>query len=113
MLARHAPPLVVTADGPAGYSLDLPTDDLPPPRRFVGAVRMGRRYVSFHLMPVYAFPDLLDGISPELRRRMQGKSCFNFTAVDEVLLGELEGLTTASIARYRRDGVKFLAGLGR
>jgi hypothetical protein len=27
-------------------------------------------------MPVYAWPDLLEDASPELRKRMQGKSCF-------------------------------------
>ena len=37
-------------------------------------------------MPVYMFPDLLDGISPELRRRMQGKSCFNFKKAESALL---------------------------
>ncbi len=54
-----------------------------------------RKILSFHLMPVYAFPGLLKGISPELKRRMQGKSCFNFTAIDEKLLGELSELTDA------------------
>ena len=34
-------------------------------------------------MPVYGLPELLADISPELRRRMQGKACFNFTRVDE------------------------------
>ena len=39
-----------------------------------------------------------------LRRRMQGKSCFNFTRQDDVLLGELETLTAAGFARYQDDG---------
>ena len=30
---------------------------------------------------------------PELRRRMQGKACFNFTRVDEALFAELATLT--------------------
>jgi hypothetical protein len=60
--------------------------------------------VSFHLMPVYIFPELLDGMSPELRRRMQGKSCFNFTAPDPELLSELTELTNAGFARYREAG---------
>ena len=52
-------------------------------------------------MPVYVFPDLLDGISPELRRRMQGKSCFNFARVDTPLFAELETLTATCIERMR------------
>jgi len=38
-----------------------------------GAVRIGKNYVSFHLMPVYACPEFLKGMSPKLKRRMQGK----------------------------------------
>jgi hypothetical protein len=46
-------------------------------------VRKGKSYVSFHLIPVYMFPDLLKGLSPALEKRMQGKSCFNFKTVRE------------------------------
>jgi len=56
-------------------------------------------------MPVYAFPDLLDGISPELKKRMQGKSCFNFTHVDEKLFKELEVLTEQGYERFKREGL--------
>ena len=44
-------------------------------------------------MPVYGDPRLLADMSPELRKRMQGKSCFNFTRVDEGLFTELTDLT--------------------
>jgi hypothetical protein len=68
-----------------------------------GAVRIGKAYVSYHLMPVYAFPDLLDGISPELKKRMQGKSCFNFTAIDRLLFKELKRLTKAGYDRFKQS----------
>jgi len=74
-----------------------------------GAVRMGKNYVSFHLMPVYACPELLQGMSPALKKRMQGKACFNFTTVDEKLMGELETLTTAGAAKFQSK--KFLQQL--
>ena len=69
-----------------------------------GAVRMGKSYVSYHLMPVYVFPDLLDDLSPGLKKRMQGKSCFNFTHTDEMLFQELERLTNRSHTRYQEEG---------
>jgi hypothetical protein len=78
------------------------------PLFFAGA-RIGKAYVSFHLMPVYACPELLKGMSPELKRRMQGKSCFNFKSVDEDLLKELARLTKAGFARF--NDKKFLEGL--
>ena len=64
-------------------------------------VQVGRAYVSFHHMAVYARPDLLKGISKELRARMQGKSCFNFTSVDKVLFAELEDLTVRGFDAFR------------
>lgn len=71
---------------------------------FFGAVQVRKAYVSYHLMPVYVRPTLLDGLSPELRRRMQGKSCFNFTTVDRRLFRELAALTRAAFASYRAQG---------
>jgi hypothetical protein len=65
------------------------------------AARVGKSYVSFYLMPVYVYPDLLDGASPELKKRMQGKSCFNFKSVDDKLFKELARLTKAGFARYK------------
>jgi len=33
---------------------------------FFGSAQVKKNYVSYYLMPVYMFPDLLEGISPEL-----------------------------------------------
>ena len=70
-----------------------------------GAVRIGKNYVSYHLMPIYAFPDLLEGLSPELKKRMQGKSCFNFTKTDENLFQELDELTARGYERFKSEGL--------
>lgn len=71
---------------------------------FFAGVRIAPRHVSFHLMPVYTHPQLLDGISPALRKRLQGKTTFNFTAVEEDLIAELEGRTARGFAAYDADG---------
>ena len=83
----------VTADGPDGYGVDMAPESERNPTTWFAGVRRGKAYVSYYLMPVYVEPSLLDGVSPELKRRMQGKSCFNFTSVDESLCAELEALT--------------------
>lgn len=67
---------------------------------YFGGVQIKKNYVSYHLMPVYVFPDLLNDISSALRRRMQGKSCFNFTKTDEQLFAELAQLTQACQDRF-------------
>lgn len=71
---------------------------------FFGAVQVRKSFVSFHLMPVYLKPELLASLSPALRARMQGKSCFNFTAVDKALFTELAALTKAGFASYKEQG---------
>jgi len=98
--------LTVSSDGPALFELGMPPSPDDKRGMFVAAVRDGKAYASFHLMPVYAFPDLRDSLSPQLRRRMQGKSCFNFTRVDEALFVELELLTARGIERFRELGVR-------
>lgn len=69
-----------------------------------GGVQIKKRYVSYHLMPVYVNPELLEGMSPSLKKRMHGKSCFNFTAEDASLLKELAELTEAGFMDYRKRG---------
>lgn len=71
---------------------------------FFGAVQLKKSYVSFHLMPLYLEPALLDGISAGLGKRMQGKSCFNFSELDKPLLKELAALTRAGHAYYKAQG---------
>jgi len=71
---------------------------------FFGAVQIKKSYVSFHLMPVYMKPDLLVSVSAELKSRMQGKSCFNFSTVEPMLIKELTALTKASYASYKEQG---------
>ncbi len=71
---------------------------------FFGAVQLKKGYVSFHLMPVYVAPELLADVSPELKARMQGKSCFNFKTSDPALLKELAALTKAGHASYKQQG---------
>lgn len=68
-----------------------------------GAVGPRKSYVSYHLMPVYMFPDLLKSASPELKKRMQGKSCFNFKEVDEKLFDELAKLTEQGYKRFKAE----------
>jgi hypothetical protein len=36
---------------------------------------------------------------------MQGKSCFNFTAVDPVLFKELKALTKKGYQRFKKEGL--------
>ena len=100
LLSPYAGRLIVKADDPGNYSLNTPFAERYKKELFFGAAQIKKRYVSYHLMPVYVFPDLLQGMAPVLKARMQGKSCFNFTAADEHLLGLLGRLTERGFDRF-------------
>src|SRR5260221_291518 len=105
----YAKKMVVVQDTASGYYLDTHFIMKNKKPLCFGAVRLGKNYVSFYLMSVYAIPDLLKGMSPELKKRMQGKSCFNFKEVDEKLFKELEKLTRAGATKFSNE--KFIEGL--
>jgi hypothetical protein len=99
IIEAHSDGLLLTEDPSGAVKLERASGGHP--WDYVAGTRIGKNYVSYYFMPVYGMPELLDGLSPELRRRMQGKACFNFTRVDETLLAELAVLTADGIARFR------------
>jgi len=106
ILQPFAPKLMVTTDTKEAYSIDGPYSEKWKRVLFFGSVQVKKNYVSYYLMPVYMYPDLLDTISPELRRRMQGKSCFNFKKVEMDLFKELADLTEKSYERFIKENKK-------
>jgi hypothetical protein len=102
VLARHAAKMLVTVDKPGDYQLCSRTlkDRIGRPL-FVAAVQTRKNYVSYHLMPLCA-PQILKKVSPALKKRMQGKSCFNFTTLDAGLAAELDQLTGSGIEGFQK-----------
>lgn len=96
---------VLTADNPENYMLNTGYVQQYKKELFLGGVQLKKNYVSYHLMPVYMYPDLLENVSPQLKKRMQGKSCFNFKQVDEALFQELGQLTQRSVDRLRAEKI--------
>jgi len=109
IIRDHADGLVITKDGPAGMALEIPGLE-GKPWGYVAGTRLGKSYVSFYLMPVYASPELAASVSPELQRRKQGKSCFNFTRIDEPLFAELDVLAGRGIPGFREVAQAAAAG---
>jgi hypothetical protein len=102
ILVPYAPKLTVVHDEPDNYYLD--THTIGPNKRpiFFAGVKMGKGYVSYYLMPVYA--QSAGGMSPALKKRMQGKACFNFKAVDRELFAELKQVTKQGYAAWKKIG---------
>ena len=113
ILERHAASLAVGQVKADYYGLEAPVGPatlqawrgkMKSPTIPVAWVQVGKAYVSYHLMGVYAQPRLLERCSKELRARMQGKSCFNFKTVDEELFAELGRLTSQTLAGMKTAG---------
>jgi hypothetical protein len=111
LLTRHGAKLGVAKNKPSDYWAVVRGVEFRGKPLFFGGVREGKNYVSFHLLPVYAFPELLRSLSPALKKRMQGKACFNFTAPDPALFRELAELTDAGLERF--SSPEWLAAMER
>jgi hypothetical protein len=102
LMLQAAPGMKVNKDQPG--ALELRTPDIDPKTKqpgWFGTVTIKKTYVAYHLMPLYTEPTLAEGISAELAKRKQGKTCFNFTQGDETLFKELSRLTKACVRRFR------------
>jgi hypothetical protein len=108
VMAEQESRLTVQKDTSSEYSL-VTRGPSPFPQHkghpmWFGAVKLGKAYVSFHLMPLYMSPTLEKEISPALKKRMQGKTCFNFNVVpDEGVLADLKKLTAACAAAWDKQ----------
>jgi hypothetical protein len=105
VFAKYEKYLQVTADTREKYYLETRSPSYNGKPLFFGAVLRGRAYVSFHLMPLYWEPSLAKGTSANLKKRMQGKTCFNFSAPDAALFRELARLTSRGFALYKRKNL--------
>jgi hypothetical protein len=102
VLAKHANRLAVKVDTPIEYTLVAKCPSPFPQHKgqplYFGMVKLGKAYVSYHLVPVYMNPALEKSIPPALKKRMQGKACFNFkTAPEPELVADLTRLTAAAL----------------
>ena len=95
--------LAVQTSKPGNYHLEAPSILHRGKPLYFAGVRTGKSYVSFHLMAVYICPKLLKGMSPALKKRMQGKACFNFTAVDEKCFAELGHIAETGLKKFNTE----------
>jgi hypothetical protein len=102
VLEKRAKKLTVKPGRPTEYTLVSKSPSPFPQHKgqpmWFAQLRLGKAYVSFHLMPLYMNETLAGTIPPNLKKRMQGKTCFNFKSVpDPEILAELARLTDAAM----------------
>lgn len=102
LLLPFAPKLALVRDEPGHYHLDTYRVGKNKHPIMFAAVQVRKNYVSYYFMPIYA--GAVKGMSPALRKRMQGKACFNFTQVDAELFAELADITKQGYESWRKLG---------
>ena len=65
-------------------------------------VRPGKGSAKLMLLTVKDHPELLEGVSPALRKRKSGDAVFTLKPGDEALLPELEGLVARAFDVYTK-----------
>ena len=113
ILQKHAADFTVRPDTESSYGLQgkpgpaalkVWGGKLKKPVMPVAWIETGKSYVSFHIMGLYTNAALKNGLSKELKTRMQGKTCFNFRTINEILFKELEQLTVKAIKDFKKLG---------
>ena len=94
LLKPYAGEMILKHDTDTNYYLEESLSSEKP--QMFSAAQVKKNYTSFHIFPVYCHPELIDGVSDDLKKRMQGKSCFNFKSADQVPVKELQALLKAS-----------------
>jgi len=95
----------VKTDKPGNCYLETRATSLNGRRLLFAAAKVKKNYVSFYLTPLYMFPELSFGISPMLKKRMQGQSCFNFTTMDQDFVDELNELTESAFQKLKAEAL--------
>ena len=108
VMASQASRLAVQKEGQREYTLVTKAPSPFPQHKgqpmWFGAVKIGKAYVSYHLMPLYMNEKLTNRMSPALKERMQGKSCFNFKTIpDDTIIRELQRLTAEAVDHWAKQ----------
>jgi hypothetical protein len=100
IFARNAKQLRAIKDEPGIYHVESKTTTVRGKPFWLGAIEVRKSYVSFHFIPVMT-TELRKTLSPALKKRMQGKACFNFTTYDKALADELARVVDAGLKNLK------------
>ena len=103
ILEPYMPEMVAMQDNERGLYLNTRSIMKNKQPLFFASIAINKNYVSFHVFPVYMYPDLLDKVG-DLKKRMQGKSCFNFRKLSEEQVAGMRALVEAGHKRLKAEG---------
>lgn len=74
------------------------------PEMYFGAAFIQSNYVGLYLMHVYMSKNGLEKLGPELRKTLEGKSCFHIKTLDKNLIKQIEVAVKDDIDCYKKPG---------
>ncbi len=97
VLVAHCDGLRVTKDGAAGYELytvgPIEIVGRKLPNVFFAAVKEGKNdTAALHFMPIHSHPRRFEDLSPKLKKKLTGKSCFHLKTADPELLDAVSAM---------------------
>jgi hypothetical protein len=105
-MQQYEPHLTLKVSTEDNYYLVAPHSPKWKTEVMFGAVQIKKNYVSYYLMPLYMYPEMIHDMSRILRRRMHGKSCFNFNKMEsDELFAELAAYTARGFERFRVENL--------
>jgi hypothetical protein len=108
ILLDYAPPMLVVTDDAGKFELVTNKEIT-----MRGAVRKNlcfaslmvqSSYVGLYLMHVYARPENIQQLGPELRKALKGKSCFHIPKLDGNLSAQIRSALDQGLVCYRELG---------
>ncbi|HKD35333.1 MAG TPA: hypothetical protein VKB78_00990 [Pirellulales bacterium] len=104
-MKRHCDGLTVQTDTPTSFEVITPSIGPNKKPIWFGAVYAKKSAVTYHLFSLYFNPALEAAVPPELLKRKQGKTCFNFQRPDSDLFAQLDKLTAMGRSNFERHGL--------
>ncbi|MEP7103396.1 MAG: DUF1801 domain-containing protein [Candidatus Dojkabacteria bacterium] len=108
ILKEYSNTFTATTDSDQGYELytNKPMEMLGRkfPRMYFAAVKNQKNFVGFYYMPIYAHPEMLKSLTPELVKCLKGKTCFHIKKDDEVLYLQIKEALDKGEKAYKEWG---------
>jgi hypothetical protein len=105
ILEPYTKDMVLHKDQPEEFYLNLQHQRADGYQYFFGSVKIKKKDVGFYLMALYFYPEMLETVSENLKKHLNGKTCFHFKKLEPELFAELENLTARGYARFQKEGL--------
>src|SRR6478672_2211613 len=93
ILSKYCPPLTAKVDTPRRYELysikDLVIDGRKRSEVYFAGAIIQKSFVGFYFMPMYSNPEFVEELTPDLKKCIKGKACFNLRKADPELFKQI------------------------